>query len=168
MTRPSSDRHGWRKCRNCRSSFSAGASSVWRRQERPACREQRRRCRPLYCSIRSTCDELGKVRISLCSSFQRRLESSFFNRLQKNWIPAFAGMTPYSEVPQATGTRFLINCVPISATPAGRSGKIREGPTADQTTRPRGDAGSDGTAAPAHRRLRVGLWGLLRRQPRYW
>src|SRR6478736_1648601 len=41
-----------------------------------------------------------------CSSFQRRLgfqqrswSSNLFSRLQKNWIPAFAGMTAYSEVP---------------------------------------------------------------------
>jgi len=34
---------------------------------------------------------------SLCSSFQRRLESSFFDELKENWIPAFAGMTAHQS-----------------------------------------------------------------------
>jgi hypothetical protein len=41
---------------------------------------------------------LRKPGTCVCSSFQRTLETGFFGKLQKIWLPACAGMTAHSEV----------------------------------------------------------------------
>jgi len=40
----------------------------------------------------------SKVENAQQQSFQRKLESRYFNVLQKHWIPVFTGMTTFDEV----------------------------------------------------------------------